>query len=117
MNTRYCLALDLKEDPALIAEYERLHQRLWPEIDTHLRSAGIQDMQLYRLGTRLVMIMDVIPGFNFEAFDAAAAANPKVQEWEALMWRYQAPTPWTPEGSKWIPMQKIFGLADQPAPD
>ncbi|SER04681.1 MULTISPECIES: L-rhamnose mutarotase [Pseudomonas] len=117
MNARYCMALDLKDDPALIAEYEQLHARIWPEITTHLRNAGVQDMQIYRLGTRLFMIMDVSADFSVDAFEAAAAANPKVQEWEALMWRYQTPTPWTPQGSKWIPMQNIFALAEQPAPD
>ncbi|GGL94196.1 L-rhamnose mutarotase [Pseudomonas asuensis] len=117
MNTCYCMALDLKDDPALIAEYERLHERIWPEVSAHLRSAGVQDMQIYRLGTRLFMLMDVLSEFSFEAFEAAATANPKVREWEALMWRYQTPTPWTPEGSKWIPMQRIFSLGEQPAPD
>jgi L-rhamnose mutarotase len=44
----------------------------------------------------------------------ASAANPKVQEWEALMWRFQKPTPWTEPGNKWQPMAQIFSLADQP---
>ena len=55
---RQCLALDLKDDPALIAEYERLHQNIWPQISAHLRGHGVLDMQIWRLGTRLFMVMD-----------------------------------------------------------
>jgi len=35
-----------------------------------------------------------------------------VQEWEALMWRFQAATPWTPDGMKWMPMERIFDLRE-----
>ena len=28
----YCLALDLKDDKILIAEYENYHRNVWPEI-------------------------------------------------------------------------------------
>jgi L-rhamnose mutarotase len=111
---RQCLALDLNDDDALIAEYQRLHQRIWPQIARHLRDSGVLDMQIWRLGTRLFMVMDTAPDFSPQAMDQAALANPKVQEWEDLMWRFQAPTPWTEPGNKWQPMEQIFSLADQP---
>lgn len=38
---RYCFALDLKNDDSLIAEYERYHQKVWPEIIDSIKSAGI----------------------------------------------------------------------------
>ena len=38
--------------------------------------------------------------------------NPRIREWEALMWQFQAPTPWTPDGAKWTAMQSIFRLRD-----
>lgn len=113
-SQRFCLALDLDDDVALIAEYEQLHRRIWPEIAGHLRDHGVLDMQIWRLGTRLFMVMDTGPEFSTEAMDQASAANPKVQEWEALMWRFQKPTPWTAPGNKWQPMTQIFSLSDQP---
>jgi L-rhamnose mutarotase len=112
-SQRFCLALDLADDVALIAEYEQLHRRIWPEIAGHLRSHGVLDMQIWRLGTRLFMVMDAAPAFSTEAMDQASAANPKVQEWEALMWRFQKPTPWTAPGNKWQPMTQIFSLDEQ----
>lgn len=111
---RFCQALDLADDDALIAQYQRLHQRIWPQIADHLRRQGVLDMQIWRLGTRLFMVMDTTPTFSAQAMADASAAHPKVQEWEALMWRFQKPTPWTEAGNKWQPMERIFSLAEQP---
>lgn len=110
---RYCLALDLKEDPALIDEYIRLHEQIWPEIAHSIRDAGIVGMEIWRTGNRLTMVMETNEHFNAAAKAAADAANPRVAEWEALMWRFQQPLPWAAAGEKWVPMQKIFDLAVQ----
>jgi len=59
MLRRHCLALDLKDDPAVIAEYDRYHRAVWPEILQSLRDAGINDMEIYRIENRLFMIIDV----------------------------------------------------------
>ena len=58
MTRRWCLALELKDDPALIAEYCRHHERIWPEIAESIRSAGIVGMEIWRTGNRLVMVME-----------------------------------------------------------
>lgn len=111
---RYCLALDLKDDPRLIARYEQLHRRIWPEIAEHLRRQGVLSMEIYRLGTRLTMFMETDAAIYDAARMAAASQDdPKVREWEALMWTFQAPTPWTATGEKWTSMSKIFDLAQQ----
>lgn len=107
---RYCLALDLKDDPALIQEYEQYHQQVWPEIIQSIRGAGIKELDLYRTGNRLFMIMETDPDFSFEQKAALDAANPKVQEWETLMWNYQQALPLARPGEKWILMTKIFSL-------
>jgi len=114
--TRQCMALDLKDDPALINEYERLHQHIWPQISAHLRQHGVLDMQICRLGTRLFMVMDTASYFNAKAFARISASDPQVQEWEALMWHFQQPTPWTLPDEKWAPMSQIFSLSQQTDP-
>lgn len=109
-TSRYCLALDLKDDPQLIAEYEAYHQKVWPEILQSISSAGISNMEIYRIGNRLFMIMETTPGFDFAKKAAADASNPKVQEWEQLMWKYQQALAVAKEGEKWMLMEKIFSL-------
>ena len=105
---RYALALDLKDDPKLIAEYEAYHREIWPEIKESILGSGILNMEIYRVGTRLFMIMEVLDSFSFEAKAKADAANPKVQEWETLMWKYQQALPIAKPGEKWLLMDKIF---------
>jgi L-rhamnose mutarotase len=110
MSRRYCLALDLKDDPALIAEYKRHHQKIWPEITNSIRESGIEDLEIYLLGTRLFMVMEVNDRFSFAAKAEADRNNPKVQEWENLMWRFQKPLPQAKPGEKWVLMDRIFKL-------
>lgn len=109
---RYCLALDLIDDPALIAEYERHHDHIWPEIVQSIRSAGIEVLEIYRTGNRLFMIMETNDQFSPEEKAKADTANPKVQEWETLMWKFQKALPWAKPGEKWIMMDKIFSLPE-----
>lgn len=107
---RHCLALDLVDDPQLIAEYEDYHRNVWPEIKKSITDSGIQNMEIYRAGNRLFMIMEVNDTFSFDRKGAMDAANPKVQEWEQLMWKYQQALPVARPGEKWILMDKIFSL-------
>ncbi|WP_158825736.1 L-rhamnose mutarotase [Mucilaginibacter lacusdianchii] len=107
---RYCFTLDLADDPALIAEYEKWHQNIWPEILQSITEAGITQMEIYRFANRLFMIMDVNDTFSFDKKAAVDAANDKVQEWEQLMWKYQRPLPQARPGEKWVLMERIFEL-------
>lgn len=105
---RYCLTLDLIDDPALIAEYEAWHTRVWPEVLQSMRQSGIRSMDIYRWKNRLCMVMETHEAFCFDAKAAADAANPVVQEWETLMWKYQQALPGTSPGEKWQRMENIF---------
>jgi L-rhamnose mutarotase len=111
---RYCLALDLKDDAALIAEYEEHHRKVWPEILQSIKDAGIEKMEIYRTGNRLFMIMETNDSFNFEQKAKADAVNEKVQQWERLMWKYQQPLPTAKQGEKWVLMEKIFETPPAP---
>ncbi len=107
---RYVLALDLIDNPALIAEYEKYHQEVWPGIVASIRDAGITALDIYRTGNRLCMIMETSAEFSFEKKAAMDAANPEVQKWETLMWNYQQALPGAAPGEKWKIMQQIFEL-------
>ena len=93
---RYCYSCDLKDDPQLIAEYKEYHAEgnAWPEVTQSIKDAGIRDMEIYLIGNRMFMIVEVddsfVPGRKAEM----DANNLKVQEWEKLMWNYQQQLPW-----------------------
>jgi L-rhamnose mutarotase len=110
MSKRFCLTLDLKNDPALIRQYVEYHKSVWPEILQSIRSSGILGMEIYRFEDRLCMIMETEDDFSFERKQALDAGNPKVAEWEHLMWNYQQPLKGVAPGEKWMLMDKIFDL-------
>ena len=110
MKKRYCLALDLVNDPELIAEYDLHHRQVWPQIKESIKAAGVVEMEIYRTGNRLFMIMETGPDFSFERKAEMDAQNAKVQEWEKLMWKYQDSLPHAAPGEKWLLMDKVFEL-------
>jgi L-rhamnose mutarotase len=57
----------------------------------------------------MVMVMETDDArYDAVAMARAAVEDPAVARWEALMWQFQAPTPWTVAGTKWTAMAKIF---------
>jgi len=107
---RYALALDLVNEPPLIAEYEAYHQKVWPEIKKSILDSGIINMEIYRTGNRLFMIMETEDDFSFDQKAAMDELNEKVQEWERLMWKFQQALPGSKPGEKWVLMDNIFEL-------
>lgn len=98
--SKYCLACDLVDDPKLIAEYDRWHldNSKWPTIQKSITDAGIINMEIYRFGNRLFMIMETNDAFTFERKATMDAGNAKVQEWEQLMWTFQQTIPGSKPG-------------------
>lgn len=107
---RYCLALDLKDDPVLIQKYKEYHKEIWPEITVSIKDSGIENMQIYLVGNRMFMIMETNSSFSFDIKSEMDMNNPKVQEWEKLMWKYQQALPMAKVGEKWMLMDKVFEL-------
>ena len=58
MAKRYVQTLDLRDDPDMIREYRKWHTKEyhWKDIRNGIKAVGIQEMEIYILGTRLVMI-------------------------------------------------------------
>ena len=109
MSKRYCLTLDLKDDAALIAEYKRYHEDVWPEIKQSLRDAGILEMEIYLWGTRMFMIIETTDSFSFAKKAELDRNNPKVMEWENLMGKFQQPITAAPSPeARWQPMERVF---------
>lgn len=110
---QYVLTLDLKDDEKLIREYEAHHRNIWPEVRESILESGIKEMKIFRLGNRLCMLMTVSEDFSFEEKAATDLKNPRVQEWETLMWGYQQHLAGSRPGEKWILMKEVFALKDE----
>ena len=111
---RYCLACDLKNREDLIEQYKAYHAqgKAWPEITESIKSQGIIDMEIYLVGNRLFMVMEVEDGFNFQRKAENDAKNPKVQQWERLMEQFQQPLPWATAHEKWLLTERIYKLGE-----
>ena len=111
---RICLACDLKDDDALIAEYKKHHSagNVWPEITKSIVDSGILDMQIFNIGNRLFMIMDVDDSYDPDKKMKMDAENPRIQEWENFMMKFQKLLPWSKNGQKWMEMDRIYKLGE-----
>ena len=111
---RYCQTMDLKEDPELIKEYCYWHsaEHIWPEIPAGIRAVGIQNMEIYRLGTRLFMIVETDDDFDWDASFARLATLDRQAEWEDFVARFQKTEPGSSSAEKWQLMEQIFKLPE-----
>lgn len=109
---RICYFLDLKDDPLLIAEYDKYHEpgNVWPEIIADIKAQGYRDMEIWRCDNRLVMVAEVEEGFPHA--DRSQEVQNIVDRWETLMSNFQQRLPNASGDEKWIPAIPIFALKD-----
>lgn len=106
---RVCLALDLKDDPELIAQYKQYHgEDFWEEIGKGIWGAGICVMDIYCVDTRMFMICEVPSDVDFETAWKAMGTFPRQGEWGELMAKFQQALPGHP--LEWVPMERVFTL-------
>jgi L-rhamnose mutarotase len=113
---RHVLTLDLRDDPDAVAAYRRQHAEAWPEVVSSLRAAGVREMDIYLLGRRLVMILDLPDELDVPTVFARhlESADPRVAEWERLMKSLQQRAPDAPDREWWAPMEPVFRLSADP---
>lgn len=111
---RYCQTLTLVEDEALIAKYVEAHAHVWPEVIAGQREVGIVQMQIYRQGRQLFMIMDTLDDFDFTRDMARLATLPRQAEWEAYVAQFQGAKAESRSDEKWQLMDMIFDSCQCP---
>ena len=107
---RYCQMLDLKNDPALIAEYKKRHSPgyYWKEIGEGIRAVGILNMEIYLLDNHLFMIVDTPVDFDWKSAFDKLATLPRQAEWERYMANFQEADPNATSDEKWKLMELMF---------
>jgi L-rhamnose mutarotase len=102
---RYAFKLRIKPDA--IEEYEREHQRVWPELLDKLKEVGISDYSVFRRGQDLTLVL------RTEDFDKAwdeLDKDPVNQRWQELMGRLFEPVPDKQSGERFAMLKEVFYL-------
>ena len=108
---RYVFTVNLKDEPGVVETYTRHHREVWPEVQASLRRVGVRQMEIYLLGLRLIMVVEMRDGLDYRAaFKAHESSSPRVAEWERLMKTLQQPPPDARGGEWWAAMELVFQL-------
>ena len=109
---RYVQTLELRDDPDMIEEYRKWHSEEyhWKEIRDGIKAVGILEMEIYILGTRLVMIVDTPEDFDWQTAMDKLATLPRQAEWEAFVARLQGCRADARSDEKWQMMERMFYL-------
>ncbi|MCL5006210.1 MAG: L-rhamnose mutarotase [Acidobacteria bacterium] len=93
--------------PGKLEEYARYHAQVWPEVLKMIRECNIRNYSIFFKDDTLFAYFEYV-GQDFEADMAKMAADPKTQEWWAIMKPLQEPIPSRQEGEWWANMQEVF---------
>ncbi|MBO4642850.1 MAG: L-rhamnose mutarotase [Bacteroidaceae bacterium] len=109
---RFVQILELRDDPEMIAQYRKWHSQeyQWKEIRDGIREVGILEMEIYILGTKLVMIVDAPIDFDWDKAMARLATLPRQAEWEAFVAKFQGCSAEARSDEKWQMMERMFYL-------
>jgi L-rhamnose mutarotase len=97
----------LKVRPEKFEEYKRYHQAVWPEILAKITDCNIRNYSIYHKDGTLFSYFEYV-GQDYEADMVKMAADPKTQEWWAIMKPMQDPLPTRREGEWWAEMEEVF---------
>ena len=108
---RVVQTIQIKDDPEIQRKYREYHDNAWPEVIESLREIGIDSLEIYLLGRRLVMVMETADDFDGEKqFAIHYNRSEKIREWEDMMKSFQEPVPESPGGDWWAPMERVFKM-------
>lgn len=111
MSKEIAFALDLVDDPDAIREYRDWHMKVWPEIMRGMAAHGVLAQNIYLIGNRLFMVLQVEDDFDYRRdFARYLQDTPRAKEWDTLMRRLQRPVPWAGEGDLWAEMERVYDL-------
>lgn len=109
---RYVQTMDLENNPELIKLYRKAHSKehFWKEIGEGIKSVGILEMELYIIGSRVVMIVDAPMDFDWDAAMKRLSTLPRQQEWEDHVAEYQKCAKGETSNEKWKMMERMFHI-------
>ena len=104
---RYGMTLRLK--PGAAEAYKAYHRAVWPDVLRKISDCNIRNYSIYFKDDVLFSYFEY-HGADFKADMAKMAADPKTQEWWAVMNPLQEPLATRKEGEWWADMEEVFHL-------
>jgi len=105
--TRYGSVLKIK--PEAIATYKAHHASVWPGVLEMIRKCNIRNYSIYLKDDYLFGYFEY-HGTDYQADAAKMAADPKTQEWWAIMEPMQQPLETRAPGEWWASMEEVFHM-------
>ena len=102
---RYASVIKVNLDK--LPEYKRHHAAVWPEVLEMIRQCNIRNYSIFLKDDFLFGYFEY-HGTDYSADMAKMAADPKTQEWWALMMPMQVPLETRAEGEWWANMEEVF---------
>jgi len=107
---RYGSVIEVKAEK--LEEYTRLHAAVWPAVLDMIAACHIRNYSIYlhRFDDGRCYLFSYFEycGNDFAADMAKMAADPKTQEWWAIMKPLQAPLETRAPGEWWADMEEVF---------
>ncbi len=97
----------IRLQPGVKEEYVRYHAKVWPEVLQMIHDCNIRNYSIFLKDDTLYAYFEYI-GSDFDADMAKMAADPKTQEWWAIMGPMQQPIETRKEGEWWANMEEVF---------
>lgn len=95
--------------PECLKEYKKYHAAVWPEVLVKITECNIRNYSIFHKDNLLFAYFEYV-GNDFAADMAQMAADPKTQEWWAVMDPMQQPVENRSEGEWWATMDEVFHL-------
>lgn len=102
---RYGMVIGLR--PEAVEEYKRYHAAVWPEVLATIHDCNIRNYSIFLISNTLFGYFEY-HGRDYQADMAKMAADPKTQEWWAIMQPIQQPRDDRKPGDWWSMMEEVF---------
>jgi len=96
--------------PEHFEDYKKYHAAVWPDVLSKIKECNITNYSIFHKDGLLFAYFEYT-GVDFEADMAKMAADPKTQEWWAVMKPMQQPVENSEPGEWWATMEEVFHLS------
>ena len=95
--------------PEALDEYKKYHAAVWPEVLAMIQKCNIRNYSIFLKDGQLFSYFEY-HGTDYSSDMARMAADPKTQQWWAIMMPMQCPLETRGKDEWWASMEEVFHL-------